>query len=176
MTLHLSERGVHYETFLDGSFSVFLPVTAETWRTWSERAQRVRREASAAYNEALDGSIPIKSTLRKEPLYLARQYAGNIFEPLVNILVDTEKEWVEAREGAFAACGYATIDTAQGKPFRHPESLAGERGGLRKDTVKPTDDPLRNLAARFNGTLRTGEDIMVSTSTSRRPAGVRRAT
>lgn len=163
MVLHLS-RGVHYETFSDTSFAVFLPAVGETWRTWSERAQQTRQAASTAYSEKMDGSIPVRTTLREKPSFLAMQEARGVFIPLVNVLVSTEREWLEAREGAFAACGYATIDVSKGQPFTHPETIAGERGGLRQEFVQESDDPIKNLAARFNGTLRTSPGIMVSTN------------
>ena len=179
MVLHLSQ-GAHYETYNDNSFAVFIPAVGETWRTWSQRAERVRREATTAYSEKLDGSIPVPAKLRKEPRFLIKRVAMSVYEPLVNILVDNEKEWLEAREAAFSACGYATVDISRGKPFRHPETIAGDRGSMRKDFVQESDDPVRNLAARFNGTLRTNEDIMVSTSSSKRDrintAGVKRTT
>ena len=177
MVLHLS-RNIHYETFSDNSFAAFIPSVCETWRTWREQAQRARTAATTAYSEKLDGSIPVPAKLRKEPRYLIRQEARGIFTPLVNVLIDTEEEWEQAREEAFAAVGIATVDESKGKPFRHPWSLAGPRGGLRKEFVQESDDPVRNLAARFNGTLKSSENIMVTTSTSKRDrintAGVKR--
>ena len=152
----LKDERVHHEVWSDGSISVFLPATGETWQSWSKKARDIRQRISQVRSDVLDGPVPVAGVkLHGEPKAMTRPYAGNIFEPLINVQVSTEETWEEARDEALTYSGIATVDSMGGKPFRRPETIASSRKGTVRGAPPAAgsqDNPVNQLCARLNAT------------------------
>lgn len=151
----LQDNQIHYERFKDGdseSIAVFLPCMGTDWQTWRAQAAKIRREVGEVNNSFLGGPVYVGGvTLRAEPQYLARRYSIHTYEPLVNVMVETEAEWTAASEGAFAAIGIATTDSVAGRDYSQPETIAGPKGGYRDQPVREDEaDPINQLVGRIN--------------------------
>lgn len=155
MLFCLQDNTIHYERFKDGeieSIAVFLPCMGVDWQTWRAQAQRIRREVGEVNNSVLGGPVYVGGVrLRAEPMYLARRYSMHTYEPLVNVLVETESAWKQASQDALSACGVACVDSSAGRDYSHPETIAGPKGGYRDQPVREDEaDPLNQLLGRIN--------------------------